>query len=500
MANANISASKVSITLGDMREKEEIAPILGLQADDPFEIVSTDGDLTMVHYREDADISIYATLRGVVVDKKARKIVAYSLPYPTRHISNCIPVNGNNVVLGDVEMNVDKVKFKIGYEGTLVTVFKHGGKVYRTTRKRLDFSKSRWGKSKTFGEMYEQNGGPKDEELFDPNKDYSPYCHYFILVDPGVLICTKDQVFSPYVVYLGNKSMYSVKGCPYPSESVDFDLHIPSIREKEGKEGKLNSPREITLDEANKHLLFGFYQEFECPNLDARLLPGEFVIVENVDDGISYRVESVSYAWRSEMRNNNPNLLHRFFELLDHAYLKNDEEGVNKYIQTFPILTPYDQSSLEKTLPMVIWPQSDAPFPISKDDKLYNIWQCFLMSVPLVRQKEVFGFYNILLERRNELVAWLIERSENIESLDLSAYSKRAQDILIKTRQFATDNFKKRKNIDFKTGLEKDIPTMIRENIFNFISKERGSSLYRLIREMNNFKNPRTTSEDKNEM
>jgi hypothetical protein len=511
LIHAEVNASDLTQTISEMNKKKIIAPMLGLKEDDPFDIVSeTDTGLVMVHYRPDADVEIFGNLRGVVVDINVGKVVSYSFPYTPRVITSSMIGENGNLTLGGSSTGLSNLRFKIGFEGTLIHVFKHGGKVYRTTRKRLDATRSRWGNSKTFGEMYWELNGPKDEVLFDPTKDYSPYCHYFILVHPQVLVSTKDDISSGYLVYLGPKQIYSTSptACPYPMNSVDCDLHVPetSSSNTRNSSGAIYSPENLTLEEANKHLSFGFYETFDgYQYLDPRLLPGEFVIVENVETKQMFRVESTSYAWRSDMRNNNPNLLHRFFELLDFAYLKKEDD--NKFRTMFPILTLYDPVSLFNTIssaPIIVWPQntendfSTLPVPNTKEGKLYNIWQSFLLCVPISRQKEVFGFYDVLVTRRSELITWLIETSKKMVSsssstntFDMSLYSNRARDILLKTRSFAENRYRSGDNIDNRTKEAKTVESLTRDNIRNFISKEKGSSLYRLIREMDRIKNPR---------
>lgn len=480
MANANKTTE--TTTYGDMIKKQSLAPMLGLQADDPFDIVSENESLSMVHYRQDADLEIFGNLRGIVVDTKIGKVVSYSFPHAPTIVSSHISCENGQLQVGDLVLDESKIRIKIGFEGTMLHVFKHEGKVYRSTRKRLDPSKSRWGSSKTFGDMYWDLNGPADEVLFDPEKDYSPYVHSFILVHPDVQVCSKDDVGKGFLVYLGPKQMYSTEQdkCPYSLDSVDCLLRVPETSSVKS-EGTIYSPENLSVEEANKHLMFGFYEEVEGSQyLDFRLLPGEFVILQNIETNQMYRVESFSYNWRSIIRNNNPNLLHRFFELLDYSYLRREED--EKYAKMFPILTFYDQDSLTKTLPIVIWPQNTEIqhfVPSNRDSKLYNIWQSFLIAVPLCRQAEVIDFFDILAARRTELISWLIETSET--KTVYTDYSRRAQDILTKTRSFAEKRFREHND-------GRDLREMINDNIRNFISKEKGNSLYKLIREMDNFK------------
>ena len=498
MANANSSNSPTSqekTTYSEMVLKQKIGPMINLPADGPWEIVSeTENGLYMLHHKPDADLNVYGALRGVVVDSNVGKIVSYSFPHSPKIVANSLSLIEGKVVLNqNLSLDPEKIKIKPGFEGPLIHVFKHDGIVYHSTRKRFDCSRSRWGSSKTFGEMYSELSGPSDEVLFDTEKKYSPYCHTFIMVYPDMLVSTRDTVGKGYLIYLGPKTMYSTGDkCPYPVEEVDPVLRVPDTV-SELIEGQIYSPQVYTLEEANKHLLFGFYDGFEgYEYLDPRLLPGEFVILEDTETGDMYRIESVSYNWRSEMRNNNPNLLHRFFELLDFAYLKNNEIDQKRYREKFPILTFYDVEHLAKTVEkssMIVWPQNtetEFAVPTTRDTKLYNIWQCFLMSVPLCRQKEVVGYYNHLVERREEIVQWLSDLSDT--KPDMTNFSKRVKDILIKTRMFAEDRVKKKQNIDRRTGRKKNVDEITKENIKNFISKEMGTSLYRILREMDRFK------------
>jgi len=496
MANANSQT-----TYSSMIKKQAIAPLLKLDPNGPWDIVSeTETGLSMVHHKNDCDMDIYGALRGVVVDMNKGNVVCYSYPHSPKFVTSHLKLENGKVKLSDnIVLDIEKIKIKPGFEGPLIHVFKHGGKVYRSTRKRFDPSKSRWGNSKTFEEIYWELQGPSDEVLFDSDKDYSPYCHTFIMVHPDMLVCTKYNIGDGYLVYLGPKQMYSIENCPYPVEQVDDTLRVPNTTSSEfqNEEKKVYSPELMSLETANKHLTFGFYEEFPgYEHLDSRLLPSEFVIIENCETGDMYRIESPGYNWRSSMRNNNPNLLHRFHELLDNAYLKNTKEDALKYKTTFPVLTFFDTESLEKTVensPIIVWPQNtetELKAPTTRDTKLYNIWQCFLVSVPLCRQKEVVNYYSNLNSRRNEIVEWLdtLSRTEN---LDLETFSKRVQDILVKTKLFAKNRVKKGENIDYKTREVKSLEALTRDNIKNFISKELGSSLYRILKEMDRYKNPR---------
>jgi hypothetical protein len=514
MANANISSNssnssnssaknskieKSTTTYDEMLLKKQCAPKLGLEENGPWDVVSVSegNSLIMIHHKPEADMDIFGTLRGVVFDTKTETIVSYSYPHAPKFVASSLSVVDGKLLLdAKTALDMEKVKIKFGFEGPLIQVFKHGGKVYHATRKRLEAGKSRWGSSKTFDEIFKELQGPADNVLFDESKNYSPYCHTFIMNHPDVLVCTKDNVGRGNLIYLGPRQMYSTdpERCPYPLEEVDVNLHVPetvSSYNTNSDEKKIYSPELLTLEEANKHLLFGFYEGFEGYQfLDPRLLPGEFIILEDTETKTMYRIESPSYNWRSNMRNNNPNFRHRFFELLDYAYLKNNTADEEKYKNMFPLLTFYDSESLTRTVaqgPIIVWPQNtevDVAIPSTRDSKLYNIWQSFLVSVPLSKQVEVCEYYNFLVKRRVDVINWLIDLSEKMNSLDLSNFSRRVQDILTKTRSFAADKIRRGENVDLKTREVKTLSALTKDNIRNFIGKEIGSSLYRIIREM----------------
>ena len=526
----------------DPELKKKVAPMLGLDPEGSWNVVSTLEGLAMIHADPEADLQYYRYLRGVVVDLATGQMVCSSYPttpsFTLFSLSQPSQQNNKLKLSEDLEIDLTKFRFKIGFEGTLIHVFKVNGKVYRVTRKRLDPSRSKWGNSKNFSEMYWDLNGPADEVLFSPDKDYSPFCHSFIMVHPDVMIASREthsfdtnetEKGKGYLVYLGMKQMYSPQNCFYPFEKVDYTLKLPELttvhpslfrhdetisRDGKTENTKIFCPENLTLQEANKHLMFGLYAPFEgYEALDPRLLPGEFIIMENTETGELYRIESIAYSWRYKIRNNNPNLLHRFYELLDFAYLKNNSQDNLKYTEMFPLLTKYSQSEINKWFDsshVVLWPQETERIhevPKTRDDKLYNIWMCMLCAVPVRQQREVLSFYEIFLARREQLINWFISlsskyKNENLSLSDLKervekeilpsgiGYSRRAKDILVKTRQFAEERVARGDNVDPVTRESKTVEQLTHENIRNFLGKEVGASLYRLLKEMDLYHSP----------
>ena len=516
-----------------------ISQVIGIENSAAWDIVSSDPEhnLYMVHHKPEANLFDYGKIRGIVVDTEAKTVVCRSYGYTPIVNADQITIQSgdNNIHLIDElgyehVMQPERIHMKTGFEGTLIHVFKHNGKVYRSTRKRLDPSRSRWGNSITFTEMYWDLGGPKDEVLFDSNSKYSPYCHTFILVHPDVLVVSKDNIGDGYLVYLGPKQMWSVSydECPYkqtyengalyfginqeefnedprPNAGwIDDTLHVPltvtnmsdNVTHSQGH--AIFSPNNLSFDEANKHLMFGFYNSFEgYNNMDYRLLPGEFVIIHYTDEYGALikmvKVQSSSYSWRSNMRDNNPNLLYRFFQLVNGSYIHYEtDDGKRRYNSLYPTLTPYDKDSIMNKIknnePFVIWPQTvlDKNLLIDKESRMYNIWLAFLNSVPLHKQKDVSNYLDYLYNNRNELIGWL-RMLERRGGLDSTVIPSRAINIIGAAKKFAREKVKRDQNVT-NTGKILSIKTLIRNNIRNLVMKEEGSSLYRLIRDMNRWK------------
>ena len=510
--------------------RQIIAEVLGVENSAAWKIVSSDPDhnLYMVHHVPEAAHGKYAGIRGVVVDTQARTIICKSYGYTPTTIMDKLSVQSDGMIritddLG-LEHLVDpaRMQIKSGFEGTLIHVFKHDGIVYRATRKRLDPENSRWGNSKSFLEMYWELGGPKDEDLFNPETNYSPYCHVFIMVHPDVLVVSKENIGDGYMVYLGPQEMWSVEydECPYkqvredgtlfegvsqeefdadtrPNAGwIDSDLRMPTtvshFEPGATRDITILSPPNLSLEQANHHLTFGYYSSFPgWQNYDRRLLPGEFVIVHFFDENGNLeemiKVESTSYAWRATMRDNNPNLLHRFYQLLNGSYIRYETpEGREKYLDLYPILTPYPLEIIKQSLPLVVWPEDptyyDPNMLTNRDSRLYNIWMAFMMAVPLHRQFEVAGFFTQLINTRNQVIGWL-RKIESFGKLDSSEYNKRVINIIEAARRFSGRKIEQGQDRDY-TGRKKSFKELTRDNIRNLVMKEEGSSLYRLAKEM----------------
>lgn len=527
----------MSTTITNNNARRIISDVLDIENSGAWTIVSSDEDsvIHMIHHRAEADLKRHGDLRGIVVDTEAKTIVSKSYGYaPT--------VRSDELVIGEdgyinlTDENGDKhvvdplhTNFKLGFEGTLISVFKHNGKVYRVTRKRLDASRSRWGSSKTFTEMYWDLGGPSDYDLFSEESDYSPYCHNFIIVHPDVLVVSKENVGNGYLVYMGPKQLWTMdyKNCPYKqvqhdgtlfwnTDQEEFDsdprpnagwidetLYLPTVSSVRC-EGTIYHPPNLDLESSNHHLTFGFYPGFEgFDSLDRRTLPGEFIILDLLDSkgetAQMLRVESTAYTWRSSIRDNNPNLLNQFYRLVSGSYITDQ----NKYNRLYPTFTPYDIDSISsrvKDEPYIMWPQDrdfdDSEYLTTKESRMTNIWIAFLNSVPPHKQREVSGYIKKLYNKRGELIKFIRRLSGS--KISHEDFSKRMLSILSLTKKFAEESASKGDNVD-KNGQTVSIKMMTNRNIKKFIMREEGYSLYRLVREMDRWNKEQQQLKDQQE-
>ena len=489
--------------------KPTIASILGIQDLSTFEVLSAVNELYLVHYIPGPRISQAnvisprnmdaRNIRGIIVDVVARIVVCASFGYtPTANVGKLKSGEDGHYHLVDTDgayhnVNPAQMSIKLGYEGTIMRIFKHGGTVYHSTHRRIDSSRSRWGNSPSFKELYHQLKGPANEELFSPESTHSPYVYIFLIVHPTVLVATKESVGEGYIVYLGAKIMWET--CPYPEAILDLEQKLPTG-------DHIRSPGELTLEQANHHLQYGYSSDPIAPSSgveDVRLRPGEFVMLyyQNEEGNQDLlKVQGIPYWWRSNIRNNDPNLLHRFYQLVDWSYLHTETPTEwNQYIGMFPVLEHKEVTDV--VTPISFSQRTNVSTAMSRDDRLHNIWQCYLMAVPLHCQEEVIAMYLKFLQDRVALIEWVNSLNDIFPPdtpsqtdtpavpTSLPEVSERITAIIFSARRFAKERRRTHRNMS-RNGHILGIRAMTRDNIRNLLMKEKGVSLYRLVKEMHN--------------
>jgi len=273
--------------------------------------------------------------RGIVVDINNEIVVCDSFGFTPTAPLECLATIPETKDISIVDEYINRHTFPQGkytispaYEGVIVRAFKHNGIVYFSTHKKLDCSRSRWGKSDRFLEIYERLSGLKGDELFPESVITSPWCYQFLLVDKHLLVATKQDIKDGFIAHLGTIKMwdYDDPNLPFRDDQLGEKHEDPVI------DSKWTIPPKFTLEEANEFLKYGYYQEEKDET------NGESVIIYKHDDNgkivDSVRIQSPSYHERVEIRGNDPNMKHRFFYLFNIAIKWDD---VHKLLQEFPL-------------------------------------------------------------------------------------------------------------------------------------------------------------------
>lgn len=126
----------------------------------------------------------------------------------------------------------------------------------------------------------------------------------------------------------------------------------------------------------------------------------------------------------------------------------------------------------------------------TREGRLLNIWRALLMAVPLSSQQEAHQIYATFVKDREDVIAWLrsIEESLPLHTApppEAQNYSARVFSIINSARQFARERRQTNRNVG-RNGNIMGMRALVRDNIRNLILKEKGISLYRLVREMRN--------------
>jgi hypothetical protein len=461
----------------------------------------------LIHYSEEADLSKYGHLRGVIVDINRKVIVCNSFGYtPSATLDTINDDSDGSIKIIDDLGNIHSFPrgqyyIKYGFEGVVIRAFKHDGIVYRSSYKRIQPNKSHWGSSENFTKIYERLNGPSDDVLFGPER-YSPWIYTFLLVDSKLLVGTKQNVGGGYIVLLDIQPVWSnfINESPYTKEEISLsndETMIPLRSTIESLSNMNDIPDEITssfihypqnvsLQEANYHLQNGFYQPVHVS--DIRLGLGEFVIIYLMDEsGESVemlKVVSTPYKWRCDMRANNPNLKHRFFELSNYSNISvKTDRGVKPLLEKIPLLPLYSQKSIQDTIrnngPFIVFPEGQVMISSlsTKDSRLHEIWLAFLASVPLQQQYEVSFLYDIFINEREEVTNWIISIA-NDENISLENISPRVKSLI------ATSRSKTSYCVQNKRSPLNTFQLLLQEEIQAGMSRKKGQELYQMINNM----------------
>ena len=488
--NKDDAVSSLPINLDNSYKGDEIGKkcceILGLDSAQGWSVVDYDEEeqLALLHYREDADKMLYGYIRGLFIDLETNSIIADSFGYTPTLVSQEIELVNNSLVLRDSEGNThtfskDEAIIKRVFEGVVIRVIWRKGKMYKITHRKINTNKSRWGSSKSFMKMYEEAGGPTEEQLFDISVPNSSTCYDFLVVDRSLLVATRQVVESPYLVCIAKREMKILR----PDSEVAIGVaNFETTEEIKGNACGpfIHSPKYLSIDDANFHLKYGYYRPHNPDNF--RQLTGEAIIIYKMDGNKivdSVKVHSPSYDWRVAMRGNDPNVYHRFYKLLTIVYPEvKTVESWDKLKDKLMIFPMYEEQSIRDlrksrgyifTIPTKEMKPEDFS---SREDRIYLLWINYLMSLPMHVQEEALDILNKYNQDKKDLVIWLKKIEKHNKDLNDVVVSDRAKALITSSRFLA------------KGKTEKYPHQAVGNTIRNLISKEDGQSLYGLIRNM----------------
>lgn len=378
------------------------------------------GKLSLIHYNDNADMSQVGQLRGILIDVERGLVIGSSYGFtPTVRLDNLSFVDGQLTVQDEQgyphTFCKNDIVIKKCYEGVIMRVVFYEGECLRFTHKKIRPLKSRWATATPlFTKMYQDAGAPRDTDLFNVDKLYSPWCYTFLIVHPSLLMATKLNVEKPFAVFLNVERMWS--------QLPDVEMSDCEFEQVHSFDNAVLLPKELTVEEANDHLKFGYHHKVNSSS-DPRNSCGESVIVYNYLEGrLSdvVKINSLAYDHRFQLRGSDPNLYHQFFVLMDSSqpdltdYIK-FQDFTRKFINYQPVEKSSVPAALEEHIGTI------EPFKMTelrnKDYIMYQIWLNFCFALPKNHQSQAIGFLDQYLQERNEIINWLLFYCNNKNQL-----------------------------------------------------------------------------------
>ena len=500
--------------------KEALAKHLKVEVSDQWNVVDYDAEdeLYQIHYNSEADMSKFGALRGVIIhyNKLTGKCVTVCRGFEYTPTIKCDYIKPGSVVTLTDNMgkkhviDTKKAIFKPGREAATIRAFLFNGKVRYPHYRGLDIykSKAKWGDSKTFASMYDEMKAPKDSELFDMTKKYSPIVHIILLVHPDLSNVSKEAFVEGrgYPLYVGTKTMWVDE---YPADEVDPVVHeiknltydINLVRNSEPGT-YLYTPRDMDCSQVNYFLAYGWQLiidsqtgAWKSHNSDLRQQNGEFVVayLEGHKSSTIVKIQSTAYSWRSNLRGNDANLYHRFCELMEDRKFKIVS---NEYLEKYPKFSYYAPESIISVLDkkyIDTFPNHGVPTTVVTDnDKMYNIWVALILAVPFHCQKEVSKMLERYNKDKKDLCNYLYELYKN-KAHDKGEGFTRALEIITLAESHAVRNLDKNEStvtvsdcgeLDHVTKRMMVVDAFVKKNIEHLIDNEHGHSLHKLIKLM----------------
>lgn len=478
----------------------QVADILGFTDIQGWSVIDHDVEakLALVHYNDGFhdksldNMKDYGDLRGVLVDLEVGAVIADSFGYTPTSIKSELVATDDSLAIRDTDdethiFDMKTAVIKRVFEGVVIRAIWHKSKLYLITHRKINPIRSRWGSAKSFLTMYEEAHGPTAEQLFDITKPYSSTCYNFLVVDHSLLVGTRQKVTAPYLVYLAERQMDikrpAEEVAPGKGDFVTSDNIGGSVLES-----FIHKPKPLTLEEANHHLKFGYYNSFAIE--DPRQHTGEALIIYDTVNGTIVKIHSPAYEWRVNLRGNNPNITNQFYSLLPSVYPDvNTDQAWNllksKFIP-FPLYAEqslkdlYNQTGSVLTIPS--GPASKEQYA-NRDSRIQLLWMNFVLSLPASMQGQGIEILTQFKKDRSNVIEWLQNIEATHKDIEKEEFHPRIKGVINSARRLARERMSKGENKSANGSIMR-LPVLIKSTIRNLINKENGTSLYSLVREM----------------
>jgi len=489
-------------------EPSKIAEIVGvdkMNGEYPFKVVDTKSDhgLYMIHYDVDeignfSSDSPEKNLRGVIVSDMDGVLVP-SFGYTPTIISNKYPTDSKEKLTDKDgnEYTLDEFGVKDVFpmlDGTLLRVWKYKDTIHISTHKKMDATNSRWGTSGKFVDLFNKYTEKtfKVEDLFteDSAKDSKPVIHNFLLVDVDLMISSKlpldSSIKEGFVVYINSLN------CETPEILKSLPkIHYSEVSKTENTVFRISS---LTPEEYDSYLNKGFYPELD--DIDNNISLGEGLIIFNGNTML--KMISDSYNRRAKIVDNNPNIMHRVYELLDQAQIPKD--GVDTFLEKFPAVPCPTNEQIENHKDNIIskfpagWKlPSDQELTenngLAREMRLRVAVTHYAMSLPILHQKAALTCTAELLKDRHNAIQIVTQNyfkfdkkqwEEDVSPRDLKVY-ERIHKMVIDAKAYANVRIKRGEEIKGITGSQL-FNKFVKDNLRNLMLKEYGVSIYKIVR------------------
>ena len=432
-------------------------------------IIDNMGSLRLIHYKTDmidailkdekfsvSERNALLSLRGVIVDIEEDRVCARSFGYTPTVVADELPAKLQYGNRADPSMSIDvsTASFQLYFDGTVLRRWKHKGKCYTSTHKKIDAEKSHFGQSEYFPTIYANLGGPDDDVLFG-KEDYSNNCYMFLISDKALLGSSKADVGEGWLFLLQVLPLVDVPAEGKRQSNVEWTPHwnpritkvayvddtgkdiapipLPTSLAGASKEPVIYTPTLFGnphdgaspgrgLRIANMILRKGYspLSDDDIKAMQPQIRPGESLICTYDYGRKMIKVASSSYKWRTLINDAGNNPLYRYFQAADLAALEGsksqpfalkDDGKAYTYHELFPYvgsptIAEFNELGDEIVRDGPIWRAPEwarhhkerdldvAPMDRSfhpRDLRLRNMALCFTLAAPVHRQVEVTG-------------------------------------------------------------------------------------------------------------